>query len=420
MNAAGNSRRAALDILRAVRAGKIFDQALDENVQDLEPTDRKLAHEIAAGVLRSRDALDKTIQPYLKKPSSKTAYDIRDILRIGTYQMVFLDRIPDYAAVTSAVELAKELEGKKSAGFVNAVLRKVAEAREAEKPKPEREVSLAETHSHPAWLVERWITRFGKETTEAILSHNNTRPKLTIQPARWTSEQLLREIERAGIDHAPAPGGRGIVIPDAQVNKIPGFKEGGFVVQDATQRSIVEFLGLPKEARVWDCCAAPGGKTAALAGTVRAVFASDKGPRRIWRLKKTVDRVCPDVPVFLADALFPPIRQDAINCVLVDAPCSATGTMAKHPDARWRITPERIQKAARTQADILDSASRVVPLGGVLAYVTCSLEPEENELQVEDFLAKHENFLRIRDDLMILPSKDGADGGFAAVFRRNK
>ncbi|MDH5804186.1 MAG: 16S rRNA (cytosine(967)-C(5))-methyltransferase, partial [Gemmatimonadota bacterium] len=103
MNAAGNSRRAALDILRAVRAGKIFDQALDENVQDLEPTDRKLAHEIAAGVLRSRDALDKTIQPYLKKPSSKTAYDIRDILRIGTYQMVFLDRIPDYAAVTSAV-----------------------------------------------------------------------------------------------------------------------------------------------------------------------------------------------------------------------------------------------------------------------------------------------------------------------------
>ena len=412
-------REAALDILRAVRAGRPFDRALDDSITSLPKVDRKLAHEIAAGVLRERLDLDRRITAALTLPKKPLPEDLRDVLRIGAYQLSHLDRVPSYAAVQSSVDLAKTACGTKFAPLVNAVLRKVAEQPDAETVTgPPTSENLAARFSHPTWLVQRWFEYYGVEKTEHLLRHNNSRPPLVIQPARWTGEELAAALDTADIPHKVHPSGFGFVITDTEVEALPGYQEGGFIVQDPAQQQLLKFVtacGPP--IRAWDACAAPGGKAVSLS-RAGSVLASDWSLRRLGRLRENLKRAAPNVWQVAADARRPPLATETMDLVLVDAPCSATGTMARHPDARWRLEESQIHVLAQRQGEILAGVSSIVKTGGVLGYVTCSLEPVENELQVDRFLELHSNFRRDDSDLFVFPAVDGGDGGFAARLRR--
>lgn len=431
------ARRAALHILRVVRQGASFESALDHALATLVGADRRLAHELAAGVLRTRAALDATVQPHVKASWDRVAEDMRDILRVGAYQLTQLTRVPPYAAVNSAVELAREAHGAKSAGFVNAVLRKVAGSggngparanQGTQEPAPPRHgtepgtaraaAALAERYSHPEWLVSRWLSRHGEERTEALLRHNNTKPALSVRPIRWERNRLRDALvaEHATVDDR-ADSDVLIVRDAGRVDELPGFADGAFIVQDVAQARVLRYADLADGMTVWDACAAPGGKAAALA-TRCPVLATDLDRRRVMRLRETLARTRSLAMVSVTDATRPPLADVSVDAVLVDAPCSATGTIAKHPDARWRLRPDAIPRLAVQQAILLDAAARTVRPGGVLVYITCSLEPEENEDQVERFLTRHPEFRRDRDDLAVSPVDHGTDGAFASRLVR--
>lgn len=346
--------------------------------------------------------------------------DLQDVLRIGAYQLTALDRVPGHAAVDTAVTLADRLAGPRRAAFVNAILRRVAaEGSTADAQTPQDgagPAALARAYSHPAWLVERWVTRYGSEQAEALLRHNNTPPPVYLQPAAWHTDALVAALEAAGVGWKRA-GADGLAVRGVRVEELPGYAEGGFIVQDPSQAKALAFAALPGESRIWDACAAPGGKAAALGRRCR-VFASDRSCARVRRLAATVRRAAPSVRIAVADARHPPLAPAAMDAVLLDAPCTATGTFAKHPDARWRLKPTAPRRLAALQRELLEAVAEVVRPGGLLIYMTCSLEPEENEAQVDRFLRRHADFRRTREDLVLFPPASGSDGAYAARLVR--
>jgi 16S rRNA (cytosine967-C5)-methyltransferase len=426
-----DSRRAALSILEQVRAGKPFELALDRGVDKLAEPDRRLAHELAAGVLRQRSALDSHLAPLVPRGWSSVAPELQDILRLGAYQLTSLDRVPSHAAVDTSVELAKENGGARPAAFVNAVLRRLARTEPpASALAGDDAERLAAEHSHPVWLVRRWVELFGLGATERLLRWNNTRPRLVLQPARQDLKTLAERWRAAGIEVEAAPYGAGLVTNLTRPSDLPGFGDGAFIVQDPAQALLTRFADLPPGTVVYDACAAPGGKSIALGRQAKTVVAGEVSPSRARRLAENVLRAGSGrEQVIVADARQPPIRQAEV--VLVDAPCLGTGTVARHPDARWRVTPEALLSLERLQSELLERTAAVVPPGGLLVYSTCSLEPEENRAQVKRFLAGHPEFhrepteavppdlLSPEGDLMVLPQQHGMDGAFAARLRRS-
>jgi 16S rRNA (cytosine967-C5)-methyltransferase len=282
-----DARTAALGILGLVRDGQTFEEALAA-ADPLDATDRRLAYEIAAGVLRSRSELDARLAPLVSGSWQHTPEHLKDALRVGAYQLLKLSRVPSYAAVQTTVEAAKGAGGRKGAGLANAVLRRLARERDVV-PSP-ADTDLATRYSHPRWLVERWTSRFGGDATEALLRHNNRRPDLVIQPAARTAAELREALEAAGVSYHEAPWGAGLVVEASPVTDLPGFDEGAFLVQDPAQARLLEFAAIPDGATVWDACAAPGGKAAALGQRCRVV-ASELKRQRLGRLRDTVTRV---------------------------------------------------------------------------------------------------------------------------------
>lgn len=415
MAKAPDARVAALGILSLVRGGQPFEQALTTAADTLDELDRRLAHEIAAGVLRARSELDARLSPLVSGDWQHIPEDLKDSLRVGAYQLLKLSRVPPYAAVQATVEAAKGAGGRKAAGLVNAVLRRLADETDAASPAGEDD--LASRYSHPAWLVDRWLARYGAEATEALLEHNNRRPDLVIQPAGRTAEELHEALTAAGVAFRAAPFGAGLIVETSRVRDLPGYDAGAFLVQDPAQARLLGFAAIPDDALVWDACAAPGGKAAILGRRCRVV-ASELKRDRLGLLRDTTARVPGSVRLLLADAARPPLRPGGVQVVLVDAPCSGTGTMARHPDARWRLSPPQISRSAARQAAILEGVAPVVGPGALLLYMTCSLEPEENEDQVKRFLERHPEFDREADDLFVFPPDGGTDGGYAARLRR--
>jgi 16S rRNA (cytosine967-C5)-methyltransferase len=428
-------RRAAFEVLKAVRAGAPFDAALDRAVQGLGEADRRLAHELAAGVLRSQSALDARLAPLTTRGWKKVAPVLRDVLRLGALQLTSLDRIPAHAAVDTSVSLAQAAAGPKAAGFVNAVLRKVGRTdgqtngRADGRTEARGAAELARRESHPEWLVERWVGRFGQEETAALLRWNNTRPRLVLQPARESLAGLERRWREAAIAATPAPYGAGLLTDRSRPQELPGFDAGAFIVQDPAQALLAWYADFPPDAVVYDACAAPGGKAIALGRGTAGVIAGDVSVARVRRLARNLQRAGSGREhAVVADARRPPVRPSA--AVLLDAPCLGTGTFARHPDARWRVTPEDLAGLAVLQAELLDAAAAVVAPAGLLVYATCSLEPEENRLQVDRFLDRHPEFRREPNDtfppaltspegdMMILPQRHHMDGAFAARLRR--
>ncbi len=425
------ARRAALAILDGVARGTPFDAARDRAVEGLDQRDRRLAHELAAGVLRHTGELDRALAPLVNRGLDSVPPGLRRILRLGAYQLLRLDRIPPHAAVATSVDLARELAGDRAAGFVNAVLRRIeATAPHASPPAPAATPGdLARRFAHPEWLVARWWARFGPEATARLVAWNNTRPPLVVQPARWTAEELAARLAAGNIAATEAPFGAGFVVTGTRPEALPGYREGGFLVQDPAQALVVRFVSAGPEATVYDACAAPGGKTVALGRVVRRVVAGEARRDRVRRLRENLERAGSGREfVILADAAHPPLRSTGI--VLLDAPCLGTGAFARHPDARHRVSPAGLTRLVARQASLLEALAPVVEPGGLLVYSTCSLEPEENERQVTPFLERHPEFhrdpppdwpadlLTPDGDLWLFPPRHGTDGAYAARLRR--
>ncbi len=425
-------RSAAWRVLHDLRHGEPFDRALHRALTGLEEADRALAHEIAAGVLRRRDGIDAALRPFLSSGTAGVRDDVLDILRLGAYQLLFLDRVPKHAAVDTAVTLARRFGGAGVGGFVNAVLRKVS--RGPDRPPEDTSTgpdSLALRYSHPAWLVSRWLGRFGDEETERLLRLNNTRPPLVIQPARWSEEAIIAAFDVAGVTWRRAPFEAGLVVEGLRPTELPGLSAGGWYVQDAAQAIVTRYAAIPPGSVVFDAAAAPGGKAIAFSKTARFVVAADLRPARVRRLRGNLDRAAINpAGALVADAAHPPVRPCEV--VLLDAPCLGTGVFARHPDARWRVTEAALSSLVAQTARWLGALAGSVAPGGLLVFATCSLEPEENELQVEAFLQANPRFRRepppgdllpsdlltSQGDLALWPHRHGTDGAYAARLRK--
>jgi len=408
-----------------VRRGAPFDAARDAALTDMPERDRRLAHALAAGVLRHQRPLDAVLDLERADPR------LHDVLRLGAYQLRYLDRVPPHAAVATTVSLAQERAGQDAARFVNHVLRGLSRsALRAPRSAPS---------THPAWLLDRWRAHFGPAATERLVAWNDTPPPLTLQPARWDLDTLRARLHEAGIATEDAPFGAGIRLvrgtpgspPPAPGPRLPGYIEGGFIVQDAGAALVCRFAGVPPGALVYDACAAPGGKAVTLEVLGARVVAGDHRRDRLPRLVDTVRRAGRAVRIVAADLLAAPFAGGRFDAVVVDAPCTATGTFARHPEARGRVTPRAIVALAARQRGLLDAAAPLVRPGGVLVYATCSLEPEENAEQVDAFLERHLEFARApvpgavpaapvtaAGDLLALPPLHGTDGAYASRLVR--
>ena len=371
-------------------------------------------------MLRRQSELDRTLDLDRADPR------LHDVLRLGAYQLRCLTRVPSHAAVSTSVELARETVGEGATGYVNQALRKVAGAGGMERGAGE---------THPEWLVARWTARFGADEARELLAWNDRRPALTLQPARWDLERLRVAVREQGIQITNAPYGTGLQLtaapgsPLPAPRNLPGFAEGGFIVQDPAHALICRFAAISVGSLVYDACAAPGGKAVALEAAGARVVAGDVRRERLPRLSETIRRAGVAIRCMAADLEAAPIRPASLDAVLVDAPCTATGTMRRHPDARWRLTPTVFTRAAARQKRLLNAAATLVRPGGLLIYATCSLESEENAGIVEDFLSRHAEFTRApapeRDavptelltaagDFQSLPQRHGIDGAYAA------
>jgi len=428
------ARAIAFDILRRVESegayasdllhAELGDEEKRATAAQIKPEDAALATEITLGVLRWRRLLDFLLASYLKKPVERLDVPVALALRMGLYQMCFLERIPARAAVNESVELVKRAKKSSAAALVNAVLRQAAASgaaqfRNATAPSGETgqiagellsSLSTAErlaiTHSHPTWLVERWLAHFGPERTVALLAANNRAPRLScaLRDTEW-GEEIANEFRKSGLRVEP-----GVLLKEAfavsggSVTRTEVFRSGAISIQDEASQAIPLLLGVHPGDGVLDLCAAPGGKTPPLvraAGEAGTVIAADRHAHRLQAMRRQFERLhFAGVRMVELDAEKPLPFARKFDRILVDAPCSGTGTLARHPEIRWRLKSEQLDEFHRLQTAILGSALDALAPGGRLVYSTCSLEPEENESVIREILA--------RRDVRSVPSAESA------------
>jgi 16S rRNA (cytosine967-C5)-methyltransferase len=429
------ARVVAADVCADLRNGELLDAAFDKRTTRLDPRDRRFTRELLYGMLRRRGWLDATLEERIRGGAVRLDPDVHDLLRLGTYQLLFMRSVPPYAAIAQTVELAKRRHGKGASGLTNAVLRRLDRERDALKPAAPADPidKLAMEESHPRWLVARWVARWGEEETRRLLQANNTEPPLVARPVHAVREQLEAMLESAGVSVADAPLVSDSIVLVSQVSsmtELGAFRQGFFHLQDPASTLVTKYADIPQGARVADLCAAPGGKSVELSRRAGAVFSSDLSAKRLVRVRENIARMeLTQVHAYVADARRPAIRE--ADVVLIDAPCTGTGTFRRHPDARWRAKPSDLAVMAAIQREILRSAATLVPVGGLLVYSTCSLEIEENDAQVERFLSENKQWrleppaegavpASVLDAgrLRVLPQRHGADGSFAARLRR--
>lgn len=423
-------RRAPLDI--------VLERTLSR--PGLDQRDRRFIHELVHGILRRRMMLDFVIDHFLGDPRLRANDHLRRVLELGLYQLLYMDRVPEHAAVSETVACAKRgRDTRQVAGVVNALLRNVIRTR-GRLPRPDESMPLAQrlsiTYSHPQWLVERWLAAYGLANVRKLLDFNNRTPEMFLR-------RRIHGISRQQFDSAirsigePVGGYGGLYYRLAKTMPVEGialFREGQCTVQAPSSGWAVALLDVRKSDTVLDVCSAPGGKTTLIAemiGERGAVCSCEVRMHRMRRVADSVRRMgLRKVYLVLANGTRLPFAGRFAK-VLLDAPCSATGVMHRHPDARWLRTPEHIRRAADAQRRLLDEAAEAVMPGGLLVYATCSLESEENERQVEAFLARHSDYslepppssvpaTYVDNDgyLRVTPFEHGMDGMFAAGLRR--
>lgn len=420
------ARQTALHIMRAIRAGELADRAFVRLVTDVPARERAWLHELIYGTLRLQGRLDYILGGFVKRGVAKLDADVHDILRLGAYQLLEMHSVPAYAAVSQSVELSKASRARSASGLVNGVLQSL------ERGKHELPHDAARWSSHPDWLLERWRRRFGWAETLALTEANNQRPELYIRPigrAAHAAQQQLQARGIASVTLAAAPDALRIESDTPITDVLAALPS---IVQDPAAGLVARYAGL-RAGVIADVCAAPGGKAIALADGLQDgwVLASDVSPARMQRIVENKQRLGRlPLHIAVADARFPIVR--GVAGVLLDAPCTGTGTFRRHPDGKWRITAQDLAALVELQRELLDAAAAMVNRGGVVVYSTCSIEEEENERQVRSFLERQNGAFRLaapsswHDDrllnaegmLLMLPHRHGFDGAFAARLER--
>ena len=433
------AREVALHLLsRVEKEGAYADRILTSpEVMNLNPRDRSFMREMLVGVLRWKLRLDRIIDMYYNRDLSKLSIDIRNVLRLGLFQMMFMDSVPEWAAVNESVSIASGYYGKGAGGLVNTLLRRFNREGEPDKRSLNPSEKRSFEFSHPLWVVRRWTANFSSGTAESIMKAGNEKHPVFIRPGRIGTgiDDLVEALVQEGFETAEVTGMPGYlaVSRGSGLFETAAFREGLFTVQDPSAAMASLLLSpLPGET-VLDLCTAPGGKAIHLAllmqnsGHIRAV---DKHVARLGLVKESAARLgLTSIECEVGDALtYQSGTEKQYDRVLIDVPCSGTGVFSKRPDLKWRITQADVIRLASLQQEMLHNAAAQVKPGGVLVYSTCTLEPEENENTVDTFLQQHSEFSVERDDrftdfekeagYLILPHQMEGTGAFAAKLRR--
>ena len=420
-----NSRTVAAKIITQWMDDESFPDRLLVNVRE----DRAFITELVYGVVRRKLTLEYIVQKFVpRRPETF----VLATLYVGIYQLCFMDHVEQFAAIHETVDVAKNSSHRDAlrvSGMINAVLRNVQEEREAILKNLTRQPDEIRL-SHPEQLIHRWTKQYGESDTRKLCEWNNVPSEtiLRVETERVSPSNFMKELELAGIEARVHPFKgletfvtlpRGVAVPN-----VPGFKEGWFTVQDPATSVSVDLLDPEPGESVLDACAAPGGKTAMIAGRMEGqgeLVAMDVHDDRLDTLADTVKRTGWDfVKIIKGDAAkgFPKVGK-TFDAVLVDAPCLNTGVLRRRVDARWRVTRDRIEMLKKTQWQILTAMSKCVKPGGRIVYSTCSLEQEENEELVRRWAHEHCDF-RLVKAKRLFPPKSGTDGAYAALLRKAK
>jgi 16S rRNA (cytosine967-C5)-methyltransferase len=412
-------REIAVRILQKRERGEDFVESIAEKelaAANLSPQDRGLAIELAYGCIRNMRALDFLIDRKTQRRQQKPALQI--LLRLGLYQLFFLDRVPEHAAVHETVELAKRLGFGPQCGFINAVLRGyVRERAETEKLLRELEsTNPAIAYSHPDWLWNRWSQRWGADNARALFKINNTPPPVFARAntLRGAIDELTRAWQTEGVDFKARQFDWTPLVFELlnhpPLASLPSFQKGLFYVQDPSTLLASKELGARPGETILDMCAAPGGKTtyiAQLTSNQATIVAEDIQPPRLALVKENATRLGAKIDIGSAAA------DKKFDRILIDAPCSNTGVLRRRVDLRWRINESEISRLAATQFKLLETAAARLKPAGAIVYSTCSLEREENQNLVQHFLSSHAEF-RLDVERELIPFRDGVDGAYVA------
>ncbi|MDP9130752.1 MAG: 16S rRNA (cytosine(967)-C(5))-methyltransferase RsmB [Candidatus Binatota bacterium] len=448
LNDGKNVRQIAGEILHRVECQNSYaDLLLDHHLRsaDLNDADRALLTELTYGTLRWRGKIDSQLVPFLNRSLAETDSFNRNLLRVTLYQLLFLDKIPAYAAVNEAVEIAKATQPR-SAAFVNGVLRSFL--RQLKKGGKASGIqssagNLADEYSHPQWLVDRWREYFGDEQAKALMLASNQRTPLVVRVnlGKTSREKLLASWHEQDIAAEPtAVSPQAIRLPTGvSIERLPGFTEGLFQVQSEASQLVSYLVGPASGDLILDACAAPGGKATHLAeliGDQGNIIAIDTSARGVERINQNAERLglgAIQTKCANASKTLPPKLTGPYDRILVDAPCSGLGTLRSHPEIKWQRDNSDIARLCALQARILQSVTQHLKIGGVLVYSTCTLTVDENERVVEDFLRDNSRFELVDAARYLpesarhmvhgkyfqaLPQRDDTDGFFAARMRK--
>lgn len=413
--------------------GRRLDRSFSEIAATLEPRERAFAHELTYGVTRFRGRIDHLLAAHVHRGLDSLDPTVHELLRLGAYQLLFMGGVPAYAAVSATVDQVRASAGDRVAGFANAVLRGLEREGGGQERFPSRAddpaTFLATWGSHPQWLVDRWLARWGPDAVETLVTAGNRQPSVSLCALDRSPQEAVATLSEAGIEAEVVGLGSNCVRlakgtqPAHALAALPRA-----IIQDPGANLVVRYADIQSGTKVADLCAAPGGKVLAASPQAIYTLAADRSETRIRMVRENALRAGLDFGYVVADARKPPIR--AMDVVMVDAPCSGTGTLARHPDARWRLDPSSVGQMAALQSEMLSAAADVVVPGGLLVYSTCTLEREENEGSVESFLSSRPDFcieasatvppevLTPEGCLFVQPGATGFDGAFAARLRR--
>lgn len=436
-------RGLAVKILNRVeRTDAYLEKLLDNELKnaELNGPDKALLYEIVHGVTRWQGRLDWILNGFYKGQFSKAIPNLKNGLRVALYQILFLDRIPDHAAVNEAVEFVKKLQGQKPADLTNAILRNIIRSKNGIRyPDPNEDLIgyLSAYYSHPAWMVKRYVERFGREETEKLLNANNEKPYLTLRvnAIKTNIPQFKSLLQQVNLKYRPGK----YLDEFVQLQNLTNitaweyYQKGYFNIQDESAGLAVRLLDVHPGMNVLDMCAAPGGKTAYLGSLMKNVgriTAIDRYEGRLKLVRRNNERLGLEIVTTIeSDAL--DFEAKPFDRVLADVPCSGTGTLSKKPDIKWKKDIFDLRKMNEIQLKLISKASELVKPGGVLVYSTCSIEPEENFEIVKRFLEIHPNYKfesakgKVHDSLVdengciqTLPHRHLMDGAFAAKLVR--
>jgi len=403
--------------------------------------------DIVFGVLKNRALIDIVIEKCSDVPVKRISAKILNIIRVAVYELIYCPVSPLYAIVSQAVENVKTQAGRKQTAFANAVLRAICRhIVEREKPLAGSDAKrnipqnlltgclfdfdlftdqqpdfLVEAFSLPRWLVSNWIETYGLEQARQICFASNRRPGIYLRPniLKTTVEEFASKLQTAGVQHEIVPDVEMIKVDSpGAISSLPGYSEGLFTVQDTTSTLPVRLLQPKAGWSILDLCAAPGTKTTQLVeatGAKAEIVATDIDSQRLRKLKDGLARL--DLSKNVTVIEFEKLQRTDFDCVLLDAPCSNTGVLARRPEVRYRLTPEAIEKLADTQLGLLGKAKGLLKQGGVICYSTCSIGPAEDNLLARRFIAENNDF-EVKLEKLTLPSAEGfdRDGGYAAIL----